>query len=315
MAPSSSTRRLLQLLSWPRAKLRLLRHHPAWRWIWRFFTALSLLAVAIAVYYAFNEFPTEGLQFRPAFLILAGAIYLLTFAMHLLGWHNLSQLLLGPLPFRQNVEAVAASNLVKYLPTIAWYIANRAHYYGQLGIPQTKVVAASLYELGFMLGACASLLALSWLSGLSPLLAAFVLALIGLLVLLGMRTRTLAIRHWLQPRLIVAFLWYAATWPLAALFLWAVLAAFVPLTLAELTVVLQIWLTASLASYAVSLTLGMLGIAREITLTLLLTQIWSLPVALASAITVKLLLTLGEVVSSLIILGILRLNPTRTRDE
>ncbi len=315
MAPVSTATRIRRLLSLPREKLRPLFAHPAWRWVWRGITVLSLVALALGAYVSYRDLPQEGLQVRPAFLFIALGIYLVTFVMHLMGWHRLSRLLLGELRLREDVEAVAGSNLVKYLPTIAWYIANRAHYYGQRGVAQARVVAASFYELGFMVGASAGLLCLIWLYGISPWLAAAAPVAIGLVLWALYRVRGARFGNAADPasrvqalRWLGAFLWYGATWPIAGLFLWAVLNAYLPVPLAMFGTVLWIWLAAALAGYAVSLTLGFLAIAREITLTVLLAQIWPLPVALACAITVKLLLTLGEVIASLLVLGGLRLS-------
>ncbi|NTU80239.1 MAG: hypothetical protein HGA45_12840 [Chloroflexales bacterium] len=319
MAPVSTAQRIQRLLSLPREKLRPLLAHPVWRWFWRGLTALSLAAVAAGAYYSYTELSSDGLRVRPDFLLLSLAIYMVTFLMHLMGWHSLSRLLFGEIGLRQDVEAVVGSNLVKYLPTIAWYIANRAHYYGQRGVPQARVVAASFTELGFMVGACAGLLGLMWLYGISPWLAvavpvAIALTLWALYALRGARFGRAA-DDWQVGRWAAAFLWYGATWPLAGLFLWAILSAFVPVPLESVQTVLWIWLNAALASYAVSLTLGFFVIAREITLTVLLSQIWPLPVALATAIAVKLVLTLGEVTCSLIVLGALRLTGARSDDE
>ncbi|MBX0327758.1 hypothetical protein K2Z83_08720 [Oscillochloris sp. ZM17-4] len=318
MAPISTPQRILQIMRLPREKLQQLAAHPAWRWFWRVFTALSLVAVAVGIYYSFQEIPTEDLLIRPTYLLAALGIYLVTFIMQLLGWHALSQLMFGKISLRDNVKAVATSNLVKYLPTIAWYIANRAHYYHQRGVPQARVVTASLYELGFMVSACAALLAVSWLAGFSVWLAALALAAIALaLGFLVTRRSPIDAEGGRTPLggLTKAFLWYAGTWPIAGLFLWAVISIFVDVPLSYLQTVLHIWLITSLAGYGVSLTLGVLSFAREITLTVLLAQIWPLPVAIATAITVKLMLILGEVICSLILLGVFRLTERRVSYE
>ncbi|MEI7768745.1 MAG: hypothetical protein WCI67_02095 [Chloroflexales bacterium] len=320
MTPLSTPQRIMQILRLPREKLRPLVAHPAWSWFWRAFTALSLVAVAVGIYYSVREIPAEGLEVRPVFLLVALGIYLLTFSMHLMGWHTLSRLMFGKMRLRDDVEAVAASNLVKYLPTIAWYIANRSHYYHQRGVSRAKVVAASLYELGFMVGACAALLAISWLAGLSLWLAAAALAVVALALGLVAARRPQMPSSDAGERLplgglVRAFLWYAATWPIAGLFLWAVLSTFISVPITEVQMVLHIWLFTSLASYGVSLTLGVLSFAREITLTVLLAQFWPLPVAIATAVTVKLLLTVGEVTCSLILLGLFRLSAVRIAHE
>lgn len=315
MAPGSAARRLQRWLRLPYLKVRSLPL--PWRLIWRVITALSLIAVTVGAYRMYRDLPQGAVQARPIFLAVALGIYLLTFGMHLMGWHRLSGLVCGDLRFRQNVEAVARSNLVKYLPTIAWYIANRAHYYGRQAIPQGRAVTASFYELGFMIGANAAFLGIVWLFRLDPragaaafaALAGGWLAAIGWVWLRrGARARR-SLWRWSS-----AFLWYALTWPLAGVFLWAIINAYTLAPLALLATILWIWLAASLAGYLLSLSLGFLAIAREITLTVLLAQIWPLPVALACAITVKLLLTVGEVVTSLGLLAWLRLSVERSDD-
>ena len=55
-----------------------------------------------------------------------------------------------------------------------------------------------------------------------------------------------------------------------------------PLGPADVGTLTLIWLVAGLASYAVSLTLGAVGILREITLTVLLAQHWPLATGLAA---------------------------------
>jgi hypothetical protein len=94
---------------------------------------------------------------------------------------------------------------------------------------------------------------------------------------------------------------------MGVLTLWAGVAAFAPAGPSDLPDLANAWLLAGLASYAVSLTLGTIGIAREITLTVLLGQHWPLAVGIATAITVKVVLTIGELLCSLLLLGGLQL--------
>ena len=101
--------------------------------------------------------------------------------------------------------------------------------------------------------------------------------------------------------------WYGATWPLGVAMLWAALHVFVPVEPAQLPTVFNIWLLMGLVSYLGTLTLGGIGIGREITLTLLLAQHWPLSVAVASAVVVKTVLTLGEIVCGALVLAWLRL--------
>jgi hypothetical protein len=197
---------------------------------------------------------------------------------------------------------------VKYLPTIIWYIANRGHFYSARGVAQKQVLVASLSELALMVGTGATLLVSLWVARSLSVLAAAALAVAGLALLIWALARHAGgqggARRWYWG---AALACYGGSWPMGALIMWAIMRAFVPIQAADLLSIVDIWLLAGLASYAVSLTLGAIGIAREITLTVLIAQHWPLATGIAAAIVVKLLLTLGEIGCSLIILGYLQL--------
>lgn len=317
---SNHTRRLLHLP----AQLFHARQAPIARQIWRGLTLLSLALMGVGVYYAWRGLPPGGLAVQPRYLGFALGLYLVTYIMHTLGWHNLATYVFGPLPLRANARAVAGSNLVKYLPTIAWYIANRVHFYNGRGVSRKAVVAASLLELTVMIGTGSVLYALFWLLRLS--IAAALLALLGMIGC-GMLLRRQSWWHTLWQRyagserpaskkyLLRAVAWYGSSWVLAVGFLWLTLHAFAPVHLADLGTLFNIWLLAGLASYVISVTLGSLGVVRELTVTALLAPTWSLPAAIATAIAVKLILTLGEIACSGVVLGLLRIMPAERAHE
>lgn len=293
----------MSLLSLPRRRMRALFPTGAPRWLWLLFQLAALGLAGVGAYYAWRKFP-QGLHVEPAAFALACAIYVLAFGMHLLGWRSLARIFFGEMRLSEHAEAIAGSNLVKYLPTIAWYIANRSHYYHARGVASRAVVVASLSELALMVGSGAVMIVALWVGqALSPLLA-IALCLGGFALLIWLLARHAGNGdhkhpgHWL-----LALAWYGGSWPVGALSMWAILRAFVPVGAADLPTIADIWLLAGLASYATSLTLGAFGIAREITLTVLIAQHWPLPVGIAAAIVLKLLLTLGEIGCSLAILG------------
>jgi hypothetical protein len=277
------------------------------QFVTRLWRALRVAAIALAivgVYVAWIEFPRD-LHIMPAFALLAGLAFAVGFAMHTFAWHSLTQIFFPQVGLLQNAEAVAGSNLVKYLPTVVWYIANRSHYYHQYGVPPRLVVVASLTELVIM-ALWAALLLLSWwvgyLFGL-PLAALLLVGTLLLLITLSVRWGMLGkLNHWAA-----AIFWYGSSWLIGILILWLSMRTFVPLTTPALIDLAQIWLLTGLTSYLLNLTLGAIGIARELTLTVLLSQQWPLAVAIAVSIIIKLVLTLGELLCSLIVLGSLRL--------
>lgn len=309
MSPVSTptvAERLRRLLSLPRRQLRAIFPDGVPRWVWAAFQAVALALAILGSYYAWREFPRD-VRVEPAFFAVAAGLYVVAFAAHLLGWHALTGIFFGRMSLRDDAEALAGSNLVKYLPTIVWYIANRSSFYHRRGVESQRVVVASLSELALMVGSGAALLLSLWAAqAITPLVAAPVGA-AGLAVLawaLGRHAGARRDRWW---RWGAALLWYGASWPLGALILAALMRAMAPIGPADVGTLALIWLIAGLASYAVSLTLGAVGILREITLTVLLAQHWPLATGIAAAICVKLVLTLGEIACSLLVLGGLRL--------
>jgi hypothetical protein len=192
-------------------------------------------------------------------------------------------------------------------------------------------VAAALAEIGMMIGSGSLLYAIYllgranlWLGGLATLAAA--LALFSFVRDDGL------LRRWSSGRLatylpadrdrarhrygwLIPFAWYAGTWLLCACFLWAILHTFVPLQLSDLIVLCNVCFLACLIGYIVSSTFGALGIAREVTMSFLLAQVWPLPVAIATSITMRIMLNLGELSCSAVVLGWLYITRKRTSHE
>lgn len=314
-----STRKRLQQIS--ERSLQLARRWTApsvRRHIWRALTGVSLGIVGIGLLFAWRDLPSGSLQLTPWYLLLAGMIYGITYAMHTLGWHCLAQHFFGSFSLRENAEAVATSNLVKYLPTIAWYIANRTEYYQQRNVPRKMVVAASLCELAAMIGVGTLLYLLGETVSHSIVLTLALLVVATTIVVSAGRSQGLIhvwvrrrfkierTKKWSRFKWIASLAWYGGTWPLGILFLATIMRAFTPLSIDDIWLLSRSWLLAGLASYAVSLSLGSFGFAREITLTYLLAQYWPLPIAIAVTIFTKILLTAGEIVCSGLVLTYLR---------
>jgi hypothetical protein len=268
--------------------------------------------------YTWRELPEADLQMMPVYIGAAVVIYALTYMMHIFGWHTLATLTFGRLSLRENMEAVAVSDLVKYLPTVAWYIANRVQFYDQWQIRRSSVIAASLLEIVAFLGSGAIIYLVIWLSQLQSWFLSLGLLMIASVIL---KLSSAKVMRWWHTRItshqesinrqplywIIAFFWYGISWPAGALFLAAILHTFVPVNVGDYFPLLNMWLIASLAGMIVSLSVGTLGVAREATLTFLLAQYWPLSVCVATAVLVKITLTLGQVICALFILTWLRL--------
>ena len=318
MVVSTRIDRFRQLVSSP---VKLIQAHispEVLRLIWRALSALSLTSIALASYYAWRSLPQARLAIRPEYLILAIGIYTIAYTTHLLGWHALATWFFGRLSFNDNVYAIASSSFVKYLPTVAWYIANRTHFYTRRGIPVKSVVAASLAELIIMTITGGFLFLIVWLIQRSLMITIFVVG-IGVITCIAIM-HNINHRHWrpLVPRQLlsltaggaggrgfwfIAMAWYGLSWLLGVAILWAVLSTFVPLSDGSLLVIFNAWMITGIASYILTLSLGTAGIARDITLVVLLANVWPLPIAITTAIIVKMLLMVGEISCSGLLLG------------
>jgi len=302
------------------------------RHFWRLFGGIALVLIVIGMFFLWRKSAIDTLEISPLYLGLAVLIYLVTFGLQLTAWHLIATQLFGPLPFRDNAQAVAGSAVMKYLPTVAWYIANRVSFYEQRHVPRRAVVDASLFELVAMVGCCTLFYIVWWLEHINIVLAGSLLAAIAVLLYLSIWHLNIHWRAWPpvwgrryssprsgdvpiheRPRYywLGALACYALSWPLGICFLWSIVHIFVPIPVSSIVDLVSIWLLSSLASYVASLTLGAFGIARELTLTALLAQFWPLPVALATALVVKTLLTIGEIGCSGVILGWLYLRRKR----
>ena len=284
------------------------------RLIWRTITIGALISVFISLVYTWDELPDTRLELTPFYLIVAVGVYIFTYIMHLMGWHALATLTFGKLPLRDNIEAIAASDLVKYLPTVAWYIANRIHFYDQRQIPRKSVIAASLLEMIVLLGSGGIVLLGIWTVQTDSLILLFAIPLVGII---SIKLGGSKIRYWWNTHIrlyqlpfsrqifywVIALWGYGMSWLVGALFLTFVLRTFTFVVSDDYWLLLNIWLVAGLAGTIVSYSIGTVGVAREATLTFLLARYWPLSASIAVAVIVKIILTVGQIGCALFILS------------
>lgn len=299
------------------------------KYLWHALVLVAFLAIGFGFLKNWEELILSPLQFDLRFITLALFVYSVTYLFHNLGWHNLACALIGDFPFAVNLEAAAHSNLVKYLPTVVWYIARRASFYNKRRVARSRVVLASATELFVMIGSGAFfLLTLLSLQYSVPVFVFGILlvVIVSLVVAWGTIHRE-SLRRFLSVRfgstanpssrslvrLAIAIVMYAASWPVGALFFWFIVRATTTIRFEDMTTVMIIWLSAGLANYALTITVGALGFVRELTIVALLTQLTPVSVAVISAALSRLILTFGEIICSLFMLGILNLSKWNAR--
>lgn len=308
----SAAQRVRQTLGWLTPTIR--------QRIWYGLMALSIIIAGLSVWYGWSEFSRTDHHLEASFVALAVVMYGLNFGLQTLAWHMLARQHLGVPSLRANVLAVAQSNLVKMLPSVVWYIANRTDFYVQRGSSAQRVIAVSLLELILTISSAVLLLVVFWLGT-----AGFQPATWGLLMVGGLVVGALTQRHvqaWWNRRIashtaaqpaqtsrrgrsywLIALLLYMITWLIGIVFLWVLLRAFMPMQWGDLALLSGIWLLANLASLLVSLTMGAIDILREVTLVILLSQYWPVSLVVLVAVLVKVLLVVGNIGFSALTLG------------
>ncbi len=300
-------------------RLRVLLSSPVMRRVWQVLTVLSLVAALLSTVYLWEQLEAGIIHFTPAYLVLALVIYVITYIQRLYGWQATATYFFGKLSLRDNAEAAAASTLLKFLPTVAWYIANRVHFYTRRDIPRRAVIAASLFELVAMTASGALLYGIYWLTRHASWGTFLVVAVIvGATIALSRPSG--ALRTWWNDRIIsnivvpnrqgnqqrllwFAFLWYGSSWVLSFAFFWTMCGVLIPLRVQDIDPLLDAWLLSNLVNNLLSFTLGAVPIAREVTLSVMLAQTWPWPVAIAAVALVKLYFTFGDIVCSAVVLA------------
>ena len=231
-----------------------------------------------------------------------------------LGWHlvmhHLGQQSDWILNFKIYIYTLAA----RRVPGTLWYIAGRAVLYKRLGIPGRFSALASAVEVllsivsGLMVGAPA--LFLQTKSSPAHITIFVLVELVGLCLLYPRVLHWLLARfgHHIEPGQLTVpkvLSWlgaYAAMWVSGGLMACTVVAALYPLDLSQIPWAISLWTLTGAISFAAFLLPHNLGIS-EITLSILLSRLVPLPIAMATAILIRVLTTIFDIMwSSLFLL-------------
>lgn len=244
-------------------------------------------------------------RIRPAALGLAIALHPITILLATANWAAILNRLGKPLPFIRHYRNFCISNAARRLPGTVWYIASRATFYQQEGIDArlTSLASGVEYALvtltGLILGGVFSMSILAAYH-VSPWLMAAALAVILFLV----RPQTIA---WLfrilrveagQFRLGDLARWmggFSLSWLLGGLMLFLVANILTPLPLSQLPYVMGSYLAVIMVTRLLIFSPSNMGIT-EIGFSLLLTTVMPAPVAVVTAVLLRVLATLMDIV-------------------
>lgn len=248
---------------------------------------------------------TYDWRIRPVALGLALALHPLTILLATANWAAILNRLSRPLPFLRHYRYFCISNAARRLPGTVWYIASRATFYQQEGIDArlTSLASGVEYALvtlaGLILGGAFSMSILAAYH-VSPWL--MLLALAGILFLVRPRTiaglfRILRVEAG-QFHLGDLARWtfgFSLSWLLGGLMLFLVANILIPLPVRQLPYVMGSYLAVIMVTRLLIFSPSNMGVT-EIGFSLLLTTVMPAPVAVVTAVLLRVIATLMDII-------------------
>ncbi|MFN8496267.1 MAG: hypothetical protein U0641_00260 [Anaerolineae bacterium] len=282
-----------------------------------------LAVLALVVYRSRDELSAYPWQPQPVYIALASIAHSISLAFTFFAWDRMMRRLApqGGSSYRTNFSIYYTTSLAKRIPGTVWYAAGRVALYERLGVNPSLTMAALVYEsaLVFLSGLLAIILLvpLALRAGVGGVLAlpgpttlaalALILALmVGLMWpgtlerLINLARRilkrgaiTVQAGHWDIMFWMVLYL--AANLVGAAVGFFCIVNIVYPVPLAQFAPIALIG-TISVVVGLVSFLVPFVPLAREASVTLLLTAYLPLPVTLIAALLFRLVWTVNDAV-------------------
>lgn len=282
---------------------------------------LSLAVLATMAYKGWGQI--SGFEWRINYwaLVVAFLLYSLALFLAVLGWHLMFRGIAGSNGFWQDAKIYVVSNVARRLPGGLWGIASRVYLYKLEGFSEMITLAVLVME-AFVI-TLANLLTIPFFAPFLPLGQGFslswliwLLALAGIVFLLHPRILKalfgMIVRRFMRegdlPLKPIGFgtfaLWvpiYIGIWLLGGTVAFSIASSIYPIEIEYLPAVIAAWLAAGILSTVVYFFPSGLGIT-ELTLAAVLSVYVPSPVAVASALALRVFLTAYETLWALAVL-------------
>ena len=284
---------------------------------------LCIMIFFVATYLLddWQEIKNTNININPNAILLTLGLYGINFIILIIAWNMLVRLFSQRISLSQNAIFFSYSHLYKFLPTPAWFLGSRIYLYGKVGLAKRVTLTTTALETLFHIFTGVFLYSLLLIDQQRPITWLFLLS-IPLVILVVWNPFWLIKRWFLNanipthpPRKVLAILFvsYLLTWIISGPFFLSLISIVtdnIPLSMNES---LRIWILGSLIAYVGAYTLGGAGILREFSLTFLLSNFFSPPLALLITIMVRIMMTLGGIFWSLVVFGLINLNIFRVK--
>ena len=294
----------------------LLTQHRPWH---RIVSAVAvLLSVGFLSWTAYNSWDAlkqYSWQIHYVGLVPSFALYLVQTAIVVWAWQSVMNSVAHPLSFREHARIYALTNLMRRIPVgMLWVVAGRAYAYKDQHVSAGKSAFGSILEMWLIVWTALPLAALAG-SALGFLPHAIGVALAGASSVLNlfmlhprMLDRTF---RWIGRQRVPAVLTYGTTltwgvmytlvWLTSGAGLFAMVRLFTNIPMEKLPATIGVWVLSSLVSYLTLLSPSGLGV-KEFSLTVLLGVFLPDPLPLLTAIAMRLVWTIYDVVVGLVAL-------------
>lgn len=255
-------------------------------------------------------------RIRPSWLLYAFMFMLFDMFLGAVVWHSLCVRFIEHPHFLTNIKIWWYANLARRIPGTVWFIASRAIHYETVGVAKLPVTLLSGLELVliFVSGVVTTLLTLPfwilpvevtrnidliWFLPIIVILCVIMVhpQVLGRIWQLFSRQGPTERLYWRDTT--TWLMLYIIVWSVGGLALFCLINFFQPLPVTVVIPTIGMWALAGTISLAGTLTITGMGL-REVTLTLLLSQIVPLPVALVIAIASRVMWLLGELITAAI---------------
>jgi glycosyltransferase 2 family protein len=278
---------------------------PAWQrrlsWAGAGFYGLLLIFVAILVYRERAVIYQYLLTADLSMLLVVAFWYMLDLLICMAGWILILKQLGDSSRLVDHVRIYCLANASRRLPGTLWYIGGRAVLYERIGTgPQIVLLASGLEAIMMLISG--ALLAVPVLALILPGLLWLWLTIAGIVLLVVLNPVVLrrilarSVHGWTTTKVRVGHVYgwlavYALAWVLGGIVLFSVLRIFEPVPFWRLPYVTGSWTLAGTVSYLMLFLPSNFGVT-ETSLIVLLTPVVSAAVAALAAVSIRIIVTL-----------------------
>lgn len=246
-------------------------------------------------------------------LIISFVLYGVNFYLFMFCWHILLKSYGITSSFLKNSYIYSSSQIAKILPTPAWFITGRLIMYQKEGTQKKTILTSTFLEIFLHMLIGLVFLALINIHPEQPFTWLYLLSIIPLILTIiypkvfSFSFLDLKANGFTRINVLTIILVYFFTWGLSGPYFQSILSGSGITTQISMIKFWEVWIISSIFSYIGSVILGGVGVLREFSITFLLGNLITPPLALVVATVSRIIMILGNIAWPLVAMGIITL--------